>query len=111
MTMEDRVYPALPSGWPNMSSYDQVADLLKVSKSALYYRVSRGMVPQPVYMGASARFSAESVQIMLAGISPIGTYKRSHSVRVKGGKKGGKRAARNRRTRAAKDAAEQKGGE
>jgi len=94
--------PQLPDDWPHFATYTEVAELLRVSKAALYYRVANGMCPSPVRQGASARFSREQVQTMMAGIKPMGTFAKTFSVRSKGGKKGGKRAQKNRRVRDAK---------
>lgn len=97
---EDQVpRTSLPEDWPHFATYNQVAELLAVSASTLYYRVRRGMCPCPVRQGASSRFSREQVLIMMAGTALPGTYTRTMSVRSKGGRKGGKKAAKLRRAR------------
>lgn len=93
---------SLPDGWPAFATYAEVAELLRVSKAALYYRVANGMCPSPVRQGASSRFSVSQVATMMQGLQPMGTFKKTFSVRSKGGRKGGKKAQKNRRVADAK---------
>lgn len=92
-------------------TYDEVAELLRVSVSCVYTRCRRGQYPSPIRQGASSRFSVAQVATMCQGASPVGTHQRTPSVRSKGGKKGGRKAAKNRKARDAKLAdLDQKGG-
>lgn len=94
MADEPPVLPFLPPNWPAMATYKQVAELLDCSQSTLFAFVRQGRFPSPVYIGASARFPRPTVEEMMRGPSPRGTYRPSWSVRRKSGRKGGSARAR-----------------
>lgn len=78
--------PPPPRQW---YTYEDVAEVMRVSKSAVYKWVKEGRVPSPTYMGKTARFNAEVFSEIIVGVSPPGTFTVGDSPRRKIGRKGG----------------------
>lgn len=79
--------PPAPSN-PNQSyTYQDLADFKKVKKHTVYKWVREGSIPSPVYIGGSARFTADQVALILSSTIVPGTYKRVDSTKAKAARK------------------------
>ena len=81
-------------------TYREIASIKRVSIQTVQKWVSKGMIPSPVYSGATARFTPEQVQTILLGTQPAGTFEVAHSPRRENGRKGGMNSPRPNEKRA-----------
>lgn len=75
---------------PELYTYDDVAGAMRVSRQTVYEWVKTGKIVSPIYNGHSARFTADMLADIMAGVKPAGSFTPAESPRAAIGLKGWK---------------------
>lgn len=75
--------------FPQQFTYQEVANLKRVTKQTVMEWVKKGMIPSPIYTGYTARFTEDQVADIMMGTRPAGFYPVTSSPRSEVGKLGG----------------------